>query len=753
VGTPFVALVHPDQRPAITAIVNGESIEAGETVPVRFALWTREGTWRSMEGSITDLTRDRSVSGLVVNVHDVTERDVAAEELAAARDKAMEASRMKSQFLASMSHEIRTPMNAVIGLSQLLLDTSLTSEQREYTQGVTRAGEGLLTIIDEILDFSKVEAGRVQLEHVGFDLIELVDEVATLLGDVANGKGVELLAHCATDLPSGVRGDPTRLRQILVNLTSNAVKFTEVGEVLIRVQPSAPAERRDDVDLMRIRFDVRDTGIGISEPAQEHIFDPFSQADASTTRRFGGTGLGLAIVKQLVELMGGHVAVESRQGVGSTFSFVIPLELVSRPQSITPVATLSGLHALVVDDNATNRLILTEQLRSWGMRAEEAEDGPTAIIRARYMAVRGDAFDVAVLDLNMPELDGLDVARILHDDPSTAGARLFLLSSSGQVKTDVATAAGLSGSLTKPVRKSDLYNCLVEGFSTEIPVLPPEVVSASPAASAVNDATRGSVMLVEDNATNRLVACRIVEKLGYAVDVAENGRVAIDMLTASIASDTPIRYAVIFMDCQMPVMDGYEATRAIRALEGLASHTPIIAMTAAAMDGDREACIAAGMDDYLAKPIRPELVRAALARWAPDTISPSDEESTPPADDVIDLARLELLMRLDRGGADLINEVLHQYIDDTTTRLSSLRDALAREEMASVSEFAHTMRGASANVGAPIMGALCARVEDLARRGDVEGCKALVTVVEGEFERVRRALLLALESATGGPPR
>ena len=491
VGSPFVALVHPDQRPAITAIVTGESIEAGETVPVRFALWTGEGNWRSMEGSITDLTRDRSVNGLVVNVHDVTERDVAAEELAAARDHAMEASRMKSQFLASMSHEIRTPMNAVIGLSQLLLDTGLTTEQREYAQGVTRAGEGLLTIIDEILDFSKVEAGRVQLENVGFDLIELVDEVATLLGDVANGKGIELLAHCATDLPSGVRGDPTRLRQILVNLTSNAVKFTEVGEVLIRVQADGLAESRDGVDFMRIRFDVRDTGIGISEPAQQHIFDPFSQADASTTRRFGGTGLGLAIVKQLVELMGGHVTLESQPGVGSTFSFVVPLELVTRPQGVIPAATLTGLHALVVDDNATNRLILTEQLRSWGIRAEEADDGPTAIIRARYMAVRGDAFDVAVLDLNMPEMDGLDVARILHDDPSTAGARLFLLSSSGQVKAEVATAAGLSGSLTKPVRKSDLYNCLVEGFSTDVIPSPLPEVSAPPAASEVNDASRG----------------------------------------------------------------------------------------------------------------------------------------------------------------------------------------------------------------------------------------------------------------------
>jgi two-component system sensor histidine kinase/response regulator len=755
VGTPFISLVHPDQRADVTALVHGDSIEHGQTEFVRFSLWTHDGDWRAVEGSVTDLTRDKAVNGLVVNVHDVTERDQAAADLATARDNAMEASRMKSQFLASMSHEIRTPMNAVIGLSELLLDTTLSDEQRDYARGVQRAGDGLLTIIDEILDFSKVEAGRVQLEHVGFDLSELVDEVAILLGDVANGKGVELLAHYAADLPHVVRADPTRLRQILVNLTSNAVKFTHEGEVVIQARADGPAEESDGASVLRIRFEVRDTGIGMTDAARQFIFDPFSQADASTTRRFGGTGLGLAIVKQLVELMGGEVGVDSKPGVGSTFWFVVPLEVVSNALINQPAASLTGLNALVVDDNATNRLILTEQLRSWGMRTEEAEDGPTAIVRARYVALRGDAFDIVVLDLNMPEMDGLDVARVLREDSATSAARLFLLSSSGRVKADVATAAGLSGSLTKPVRKSDLYNCLVDGFSIE-PEIPPVGQESIPTPEpAAEDTARGLVLLVEDNATNRLVASRMIEKLGYVVEMAENGREAIEAMSATMTGLSRKHYEVVFMDCQMPVLDGYEATRAIRELEGDARHTPIIAMTAAAMAGDRDACIAAGMDDYIAKPIRPELIRTALAKWAPDTIAGGEEPAgaaiaSPATDDVIDRARLELLVQLDRGGGDLLNEVLNQYLDDTTTRLVTLHEALTNEDMKTVAEVAHSARGASGNVGASMIAALFARVEDLAKKGDVAGCQALATVVDGEFDRVRAALTAALQRVAGG---
>ena len=431
--------------------------------------------------------------------------------------------------------------------------------------------------------------------------------------------------------PGSCRADPTRLRQILVNLTSNAVKFTEVGEVVVQARSDGAVDRNGAVSVAHVRFEVRDTGIGMTDEARASIFDPFSQADASTTRRFGGTGLGLAIVKQLVELMGGEVGVDSKPGVGSAFWFAIPLEVVPlAPDDVSP-PSLQGLNALIVDDNATNRFILTEQLRSWGMRTEEAEDGPTAIVRARHVALRGDAFDVVVLDLNMPEMDGLDVARVLRDDTSTANARLFLLSSSGRVKPEVATDVGLSGTLAKPVRKSDLYNCLVDGFAAV-----PEP-SSSPEADDVHEVApigtsrsegRGSVLLVEDNATNRLVASRMIEKLGYHVEMVENGREAIEAV-AQAMTERQHQYDVIFMDCQMAVLDGYEATRAIRELEGTDRHTPIVAMTAAAMAGDREACLAAGMDDYIAKPVRPELIRTAIATWAPNTLGESGTDPFP----------------------------------------------------------------------------------------------------------------------------
>jgi two-component system, sensor histidine kinase and response regulator len=604
IGTKLTDLLHPNDKSGVITVFADLYEHPGSTVDLMFRLRHRNGAWVLMEGTIQDRTSDKTVGGFVVNTRDVTEREQIAAELAKARDGAMEASRMKSEFLASMSHEIRTPMNAVIGLTGLLLDTRLDREQDEYANGVRTAAEGLLAIINGILDFSKVEAGKVELELVDFDLASLVDDVVALIGDAAHDKDLELLAHSGPGLPAQVRGDPTRLRQILVNLVSNAVKFTATGEVVLSTRLMST-----EAETVKVHFEVRDTGIGIAPEDQARMFDPFSQADSSTTRRFGGTGLGLAIAKQLIELMHGDLGCDSEIDRGTTFWFEIPLEAQHSDEAEGPtrLPDFEALRALIVDDNATNRLILHEQLSSWGMHPDEACDGFEALDIMRGAASRGEAYDLAVLDLNMPGMDGLELARTITDEPTIADARLFLLSSSGRVTSEVSEAAGLSGTLTKPVRQSELFNCLIDGLRPD-DAAEPEPPPA-PTVTPPTNGNRGTVLLVEDNTMNQLVASRIVGKLGYRVEIAENGREAITAL-----AEQP--FDAVLMDCQMPEMDGYEATREIRQREAeTGAHLPVIAMTAAAMDGDREACLAAGMDDYITKPIRSEDIDQALDRW------------------------------------------------------------------------------------------------------------------------------------------
>jgi len=610
VGTKLTDLLHPSDKADVIAAFADVYDRPGDTIDLIFRLRHHDGTWVTMEGGIRNVIADKAVGGFVVNTRDVTEREEIAAQLAAARDEAIDASRTKSEFLASMSHEIRTPMNAVIGLTGLLLDTPLDAEQSEYATGVRNAAEGLLDIINGILDFSKVEAGKIELETVDFDIGELAEDVVALLGDAAHAKDLELLAHCSPDLPRSLRGDPTRLRQILVNLVSNAVKFTAVGEVVLRVRVVGTG-----VGTATVRFEVSDTGIGIAPQDQARMFDPFSQADSSTTRRFGGTGLGLAIAKQLIELMGGDLGCESVVDEGSTFWFEVPLALQASAATDGPVHVpdLEALRALIVDDNATNRLILREQLSSWGMHPDETDNGRAALDVMRAAAGRGEAYDLAILDLNMPGMDGLELARTIAAEPSIADARLFLLSSSGRVAREASEAAGLSATLTKPVRQSELFNCLIAGLQVADVAKEPEqaIISTTQAE------THAHVLLVEDNTMNQLVATRMLAKLGVRVDVAENGLEALDALGQH-------RFDAVLMDCQMPEMDGYEATREIRRREAATGHhVPIIAMTAAAMDGDREACLATGMDDYITKPISPEDIDAALKRWIADSPAPA----------------------------------------------------------------------------------------------------------------------------------
>jgi PAS domain S-box-containing protein len=624
--------IHEDDRPAVDRAL--EDHLAGRTTHfvVEHRLRHRLGhwLWGLVRGKAVEHDEEGRPLRMMGTMIDITERKQMEQDLVAAKDAAEAGARAKAEFLATMSHEIRTPMNGVIGMTGLLLDTNLTPEQQEYVETIHGSGESLLAIINGILDFSKIEAGKLDLELIPFDLRTTLDQTLELLAHSAHRKHLELSGLVNADVPPMVLGDPGRLKQILMNLVANGIKFTERGEVNVHV--SAKSMTHDEVVL---HVDVSDTGVGIPVEAVGKLFAPFSQADASTTRKYGGTGLGLAICKRLVELMGGAIGVDSTPSRGSRFWFDIKLgHALSASPAVSPATELRGKRLCIVDDHATNRRILELYAEKWGMQTQSFESGTKALVQLRADAEAQHPADLAVLDMQMPDGNGLDLARRIKADPILCRTHLILLTSIGRRgDAKAAQEAGMAAYLTKPIRERHLADCFHLLLGRTQASVEPHTLITRHSLSESQAQTRRHLLVVDDNPVNQKVAVKMLEKLGYRVDVADNGKEAL----AALARRS---YQLVFMDCQMPEMDGFEATRLIRERESAAGerqgatgdrseasspthspsplaprHIPIVAMTANAMEGDREECLSVGMDDFVSKPIKSQELQRVLARW------------------------------------------------------------------------------------------------------------------------------------------
>jgi PAS domain S-box-containing protein len=731
-GRACYELLHPDDvNPCRTELLRAYS----QLLPVLFEYRMRrhDGVYRWMSnGLVPRFLPDGTFASYVGSMTDVTERRESEEALRRAKDAAEAATRAKGEFLANMSHEIRTPMNGILGMTELALETELTGRQREYLGLVKTSAESLLTVINDILDFSRIESGKLRIDPFPFRLRDVLEETALSLAVRAHDKGLELACRIAGEVPDAVVGDADRLRQVLVNLIGNAIKFTERGEVVVTAELEAAYGAEFDLHVT-----VRDTGIGIPPDKQEVVFAPFEQADGSTTRRFGGTGLGLAISANLVGLMGGRIWLDSAPGRGSTFHFTIRLAVcsVDAPPACALTSALVGQPVLIVDDNATNRRIFEEVLEAWGARPLAVDGGPAALEALRDAADRHEPFAAALVDGMMPGMDGEQLIGLIRAEPAIAGVPVLLLTSAGRPDDPARLQAlGVAACLTKPVRQSELFNELTRALGPATDAdRPTAPAAASPRAAAPHGLR---VLLAEDNLVNQKVAVYMLERLGHSVTVAGDGREALQALYGAAVD-------LVLMDLQMPGMDGFEALAAIRASESTASRRlPVIALTAHAMKGDRERCLAAGFDGYITKPIREPDLRAELDARVPSRAASAPEPGPIAGSD--DDPHVCCLLERCGNDAEFACALAETFLDATPATLGAISSAVADGDSSRLSFAAHSLRGACLTAGDDDLAAALARLEDAARRGDIDTARGYYKPVADGWARLSNSFAAML---------